>query len=148
MNKTILIPLVALSVNFAGCETQPTKEQSGAVIGGVLGGLLANEISDSSGSIIAGTLIGAIIGGAVGRSMDDVDRMNTARTLELNRDHQPSSWRNPNSGLQYTTTPTRTYETSSGWCRDYTMEAEIDGRIEEVQGTACRQADGSWPIVS
>ena len=91
MNKTILIFLLSLSLMFAGCESQPTKEQSGAVIGGVLGGLLANEISDSSGSIIAGTLIGAMIGGAVGRSMDDVDRMKTARTLELNRDHQPSS---------------------------------------------------------
>jgi surface antigen len=40
--------------------------------------------------------------------------------------------------------PIRTYDSGTGPCREYTMNAVIGGRAERVVGTACRQADGSW----
>ena len=43
-------------------------------------------------------MAGTMIGGAVGRSMDDVDRLKTARSLETVRTGVPSSWRNPDTG--------------------------------------------------
>ncbi len=119
------------------------------VIGGVLGGALGSQVGSGRGrtaAIIAGTLAGAAIGGSVGQSMDEVDRMKTAQTLESVRTGVPSQWVNPDSGHQYTVVPTRTYETTAGPCREYTIDAVIGGQKEQVYGAACRQPDGSWRI--
>jgi surface antigen len=149
--KTLRSAALALAVAVNGCATtqQGPHEQAGMVIGGILGGVLGSEWDNHHGSgrtaaIILGTLVGTAVGGAIGRSMDDVDRMKTARTLETVRTGVPSTWRNPDTGYQYSVTPTRTYETSSGPCREYVVDAVIAGRTEKVYGTACRQADGSW----
>jgi len=136
-------------VLLAGCATPPTKEQTGMVIGGALGGILGSHIGGGSGTtaaIIVGTLAGAAIGGSVGRSMDETDRLKAASTLETVRTGVPSEWRNPDTGYEYTMTPTRTYQTSEGPCREYTMDATIGGNTEQIHGTACRQADGSWKV--
>jgi surface antigen len=45
-------------------------------------------------------------------------------------------------------TPTQTYDQGAGPCREYTLDAIIGGRVEQVYGTACRQADGSWQVAN
>ncbi|MEW5755341.1 MAG: glycine zipper domain-containing protein [Pseudomonadota bacterium] len=140
---------VALLV--AGCTTPTTREQTGMIIGGALGGILGSQVGEGSGrtaAIIVGTLIGASVGGSVGRSMDEQDRIKTANALETVRTGVPSTWRNPDSGNTYTVTPTSTYDTAAGPCREYTVDAMIGGKKETVVGTACRQADGSWKTQS
>ncbi|MEY3124936.1 MAG: hypothetical protein RLZZ573_1456, partial [Pseudomonadota bacterium] len=92
------------------------------------------------------SLAGAAVGGSVGRSMADVDKMKTAQTLETVRTGVPSAWKNPDSGNQYVVVPTRTIDAPSGPCRDYTIDAVIGGKKEKVNGTACRQPDGSWDV--
>jgi surface antigen len=134
---------------LAGCTNYGRQEQTGMVIGGALGGLLGSQVSRKhddwrTAAIIAGTMVGAAIGGSVGQTMDEVDRMNTARSLEAVRTGVPSTWRNPDTGNQYSVTPTRTFGTTAGPCRDYTIDALIEGRQETVRGTACREPDGSW----
>lgn len=37
-------------------------------------------------------------------------------------------------------------ETVSGPCREYTIDALIDGRERIVNGTACREPDGTWRV--
>ena len=145
---TLIITLLCL-FTLSACESPPTRQDTGMVIGGVIGGILGAHIGKGHGrttAIIIGTLIGAKIGGEVGRSMDDTDRMKTARSLETVRTGVPSSWRNPDSGNVYTVTPTKTYSTASGPCREYTIDAKIGGKAEKVYGTACRQPDGSWQV--
>lgn len=148
MQRNFLIAtLLGAGLTLSGCAMDRPHEQAGMVIGGALGGVLGNQVGRGSGrtaAIIVGTLAGAAIGGAVGRSMDDTDRLKTAHSLENVRTGVSSSWRNPDTGNQYTVTPTRTYESSGGPCREYSVDAMISGRTEKVYGTACRQADGSW----
>ncbi|WP_043739784.1 RT0821/Lpp0805 family surface protein [Thioalkalivibrio nitratireducens] len=143
--------LLAAGVGLPGCATyQVPQEQVGMVIGGVLGGVLGRQIGAGTGrdaAIIAGTLAGAAIGGAVGRTMDDMDRLRTAQTLESVRTGVSTAWVNPDSGVQYQVTPTRTFEAATGPCREYTVDAMIGGRVEQVYGTACRQPDGSWRVL-
>jgi surface antigen len=149
MRSVVAVLLVAVLL-VPGCAPQQFRqEDAGMVIGGVLGGVLGTQIGGGRGqmaAIIAGTLVGAAVGGAVGRSMDDVDRMKTAQTLETVRTGVPAQWRNPDTGSQYTVVPTRTWETAAGPCREYTIDAMIGGRTEKVYGTACRQPDGSWQV--
>jgi surface antigen len=146
--RTTLVPLLLLGMALlAGCANGGPKEEAGMVIGGVLGGLLGAQVDNRDArnvAIIAGTLAGAAIGGSVGRSMDTTDRLRAGQTLETVRTGISSSWRNPDTGVAYQFTPTRTYETTAGPCREYRMQALIGGRTEEVIGRACRQADGTW----
>ncbi len=133
----------------AGCETMSQAEQ-GEVIGGVIGGVVGAQVGDGSGqtaAIIIGTLAGAMIGRHLGESMDDVDRMKTARTLNESRTGQSTTWVNPDTGYEYTVTPTRTYDQSGGPCREFSLDATVGGQPDqEVFGNACLQADGSWLI--
>ncbi|WP_435684894.1 RT0821/Lpp0805 family surface protein [Sedimenticola selenatireducens] len=141
-----LIPLLILLFLLTGCENL-SKRDTGTVLGGIAGGILGNQVGGGSGrtaAIIVGTLAGAYIGGSIGQQMDDNDRYRSQQALESNPINRTSSWRNPDSGNSYQVTPTRTYETASGPCREYTTEAVIDGRTETVYGTACRQPDGTW----
>jgi surface antigen len=150
--KLITVMITAVAFAATGCATNGVgqNEQSGAIVGGVLGGLLGTQVGKGDGrtaAIIAGTLIGATIGGAVGRSMDANDRIHAAQSLEGVRTGVPTVWQNPDTGYQYQFTPTRTYETGAGPCREYTMVASIGGQNETVYGTACRQPDGSWRVM-
>jgi surface antigen len=147
--KLLLTTAITLSLALPGCATQGPREESGMVIGGLLGGILGAQTGDRHlrpVAIIAGTLIGASIGGSIGSYMDETDRIRAGQTLESVRTGVSSTWRNPDNGVQYQMTPTNTYETAQGPCREYTMEALIGGKREQVYGTACRQADGSWKI--
>jgi surface antigen len=139
----------ALTVSlFAGCET---REDTGAVLGGLTGAAVGSSIGHGEGrtaAIILGTLAGSMIGSKIGKQMDELDRMRTAQALEYNRTNQTSAWHNPDTGYNYTVTPTETYQASSGQpCREFTMDADVGGKTQQVYGTACRQADGSWKIV-
>jgi surface antigen len=58
---------------------------------------------------------------------------------------QTVAWTNPDTKSQYEVTPTKTYKDESGQdCREYTTVGIIDGKRETINGTACRQADGTW----
>lgn len=140
---------LCLVLLLEGCETT-THGQEGEVIGGVIGGVLGAQVGEGSGrtaAIIIGAIAGAMIGRHVGESMDETDRIRTARVFNDSRTGEPGTWVNPDNGNQYTVTPTRTYEKSTGPCREFQLDATVGGKAnEEVYGTACLQADGSWLV--
>jgi surface antigen len=46
-------------------------------------------------------------------------------------------------------TPVRTYQSASGqYCREYQQTITVGGQMHQAYGTACRQPDGNWKIVS
>ena len=144
--------IIAGSAILSGCATYhpPSKQTQGAVAGGVIGGVLGSTIGGGRGKIwaaAAGTLIGALAGAHVGRELDDLDRRRAGQTLETTPTGYSREWVNPDSGTEYTVTPTRTYDSGQGTpCREFTMDADVGGQTEQVYGTACRQADGSWKM--
>ena len=146
--RTAAITLTGLLL--IACTTVPSKQDQGVIIGAIAGGILGHQVGGGSGKVLAtivGTAAGAAIGGSIGRDMDETDRLHTTAALENVRTGVPSSWVNPDTGYEYVVTPTQTYESDTGPCREYTLDAKIGGQTEQVYGTACRQADGSWMIV-
>ena len=138
----LLLSVAALTMT--ACATQ---EQTGRLLGGAAGAAAGSQVGDGTGRTVAtigGAILGAVLGGAIGGRMDDNDRAVSAAALENSRVGQSTRWVNPDTGNSYEIQPTRTFESNSGPCRDYTMNAVIDGRNEKIEGTACRQADGSW----
>ncbi|MGA8515188.1 MAG: glycine zipper 2TM domain-containing protein, partial [Burkholderiaceae bacterium] len=117
------------------------------VSGGVLGGVLGAQVGHGDGrttAIILGTLAGTAIGGSVGRSMAETDKLKTAHALESVRTGVPSAWKNPDTGNEFVVVPTRSFDSPTGPCRDYTVDATVAGNKDKIFGTACRQPDGSW----
>ena len=98
-------------------------------------------------------MLGGLLGSSIGKSLDDTDKLMMERTTQASLEHvqsgQTSSWSNPDSGHSGTVTPVKTYQTNSGqYCREYQQTVTVGGDQQEAYGTACRQPDGSWKIVS
>ncbi len=137
---------------LAGTFSDSTNNIIGSLIGGAAGGLAGNQFgrgTGKAGMTLLGAVAGILVGGAIGRSMEPEDQGCVGQALEHAPDHQSVIWQNPNNGTQYQVTPVNTYESQPGtYCREYTSQAVIGGRRQQVQGTACRQPDGSWRIQS
>ena len=151
---------VLILLSLAGClatdmENRP-KQTLGKLLGAGVGGLLGAQIGSGKGqlaAVAAGVLAGAYFGDEVGRSLDRADKLymdqNAEKSLEYSQTGTTSEWKNPDSGNSGTFKPVRTFETSSGQnCREFETTIFIDGRSETAKGTACRQIDGSWKIIS
>jgi surface antigen len=149
--------ITIISLGLIACvENQGPKERGGTVVGAIAGGLLGSTIGKGSGKVIAigiGAVLGGIVGSEVGKSLDRADRAymhrTTQQSLETQRSGQPSTWQNPDNRHSGTVTPQRAYRRDDGrTCREFQQTVTIDGRTERAYGTACRQSDGSWKIVS
>jgi surface antigen len=144
----LLVPLI-------GCQTvsESPKTAIGGLGGAATGGLIAAAAGGGGAGIAAGVIGGALLGGLVGNLLDQRDRELQAKAasqaLENTPSGKPVAWQNPDNGHAGTITPTRTYQTAQGaYCREYQQTVTIDGKKENSYGTACRQPDGSWKIVS
>lgn len=148
LSASVLLAAFALT-SIVGCETT-TRQDQGAVIGGVVGAAVGSTVGGGHGreaAMIVGAITGTMIGSKIGQSMDAQDRRYIGSSLEYNRVGETTAWRNPDTGNNYDVTPTRTYASAEGPCREFTMDAYVGGKKEKVYGTACRQTDGSWKIV-
>lgn len=153
MMKSFLHSLTTLAlviVLLTGCVAN--REESGALTGAIVGAAVGSTVGKGHGRALAvwlGAVVGASIGSAIGKHMDEHDRMKTANVLETQRTNTPTTWVNPDTRNTYTVTPTRTYMVAEGSpCREFTLDAMIGGKTEEIYGTACRQADGSWKVIN
>ena len=144
------VAVVVATLMISGCYSYGGPYvRTGVVVGTAHGGFPGRVVRGGPGrtsAIIVGTLIGVQVGGSIGRTMDDGDRLKIAHSLEIVRTGVPTTWVNPDTRIEYSVVPTRTYERLNTVCREYTIDAIIGGRTEQVYGTACRQADGAWLV--
>lgn len=154
--KSLVAVALATSLLAACTNDAGTKQTIGGLGGAVLGGLLGSQIGGGSGRLVAvgaGAVLGGLLGSSIGKSLDDTDKLMMERTTQASLEHvqtgQTSTWSNPDSGHEGTVTPTKTYQKPSGeYCREYQQTVVVGGQEEQAYGTACRQPDGSWKIVS
>jgi surface antigen len=148
---------LVIAALVAGCQNGQSdfgpKTGIGAALGAAGGGLLAAAVGGGGVGIAAGAVLGGLAGGALGSSMDARDRQISAQNSQSALESAPSgtttTWHYPDSGNSGTVTPTRTYQNSSGqYCREFQQTITIGGQQEQSFGTACRQPDGAWKIVS
>lgn len=149
--KKLTVTSLSLSFLLVGCASM-NNEGVGTIGGGVIGGLLGSQFGSGSGKVMAaagGALLGAYLGGQIGKTMDRQDRLEMQRALETAPTGRAVVWSNPDNGNRYTVQPTRTYYSPQQQpCREYITKAIIGGKSQQIYGKACRQADGSWRVVS
>ncbi|MBL28087.1 MAG: hypothetical protein CMM50_11135 [Rhodospirillaceae bacterium] len=145
------------AIGLIGCaQDAGNKEIGGTLLGAAGGGLLGSQFGSGSGQLAAtaaGVFLGALLGQQVGESLDKADQAYASRAYSQSLETAPSGqttvWHNPDSGHSGTYTPTRTYQTAEGqYCREFQQTVEIGGEKQSAYGTACRQPDGTWKIIS
>jgi len=153
--KIVVVSLAAFAL-VACTDGAGQKEGIGTLIGAAAGGLAGAQFGKGRGQLAAtaaGALLGAFVGNEVGKSLDRADKLAMRSTVQQSLETAPmgttSSWQNPDSGHSGTVTPANTFQRTDGtYCREFSQTITVGGRTEEAYGTACRQADGSWKIVS
>ena len=157
--KMIATALVAMTVGACAADPySPTPRQDSGAVAGALGGAALGAIlgGRGTGSRVAGAAIGAVAGGlvgsAVGASLDERDRqMAYAAEMEALEQGAPGAavgWRSEHSTYYGNVVPGPYYQASGRSCRQYTHTVYIGGRPQIARGTACRNPDGTWTIVS
>ena len=147
--------LLVLALGMVGCASvqDNPKAAVGGLGGAAVGGLMAAALGGGGLGIAAGVIGGGLLGGFLGNVLDDKDKERQARTtqvaLETTPSGRPSTWNNPDNGHTGSVTPTRTYQNAQGqYCREFTQDVSIGGQQHQAYGTACRQPDGTWKIIS
>lgn len=152
---TLLVAMVAALTMLAGCANRSWNDSwnagdTGAVIGGVTGAAVGHQFGGGSGQTIAtvvGAIAGSILGRRLGRNMSQNDRQLFGNTLASGAPGNTNYWTNDRTNDSYWVTPTSsTYTANNRVCRQFRMQANIEGRNDYVNGTACRQPDGSWVV--
>lgn len=142
--------IIASSFATSGCGGV-SREQVGTISGSVIGGVVGREFGKGRGRdvmTVVGAVVGGMIGGSIARDMDRRDRERVNHSLETAPNYQKVSWDNEETNRHYTFTPVNQYDGRvNGYqttCRDYIMDAYIDGRMQQVKGRACKNERGEW----
>src|SRR5699024_10948897 len=149
---SLLAALVATVALASGCADTGgwNTGDTGALLGGVVGGVAGHQVGGGRGKTIAtvaGAVVGSMVGRRLGQRMSNQDRRQFGNTLATNSTGQTSSWNSGSTNDYYEVTPTSdTYYSNNRTCREFTMQARVDGQPDQVRGTACQQADGSWVV--
>ena len=159
VSKGLLTSTLASTLIISGCATGPNgggvggginNDQARVIAGTVLGGVIGHQMGKGSGKTAA-TIIGALLGGYIGSVMSTQSRQRTNYALDKAPNNESTTWTEPQTNNQYTVTPTDTYNArvngQQSVCRDYTMDAYIDGRMQQVKGRACKDSSGQWVAV-
>ena len=145
---TIFMTSTAILSGCAGAS----REQTSTIIGSVLGGAAGHQFGKGDGKKVAtilGAIAGGMIGGNIGRGLDQQDQQRVSQSLETTPRNQKVAWSNPNTQTDYEFTPvTEKYQGNVNGqrtqCRDYVMDAWIDGRMQQINGRACKNSEGQW----
>lgn len=149
----------SMAVWAAGCSGISQNETTGTILGGATGALLGSHFGKGDGRTAA-TAIGAIIGASVGRevgaSLDDTSRHQAVqaahRALDTADIGSGITWENPaNTGApaRGSTVITRQGVDLQGrTCREFQQTVTIGGKEAHSYGTACRDGNGDWKLVS
>ncbi len=144
----------ALALSLGACQTGMSTSETVGTLGGAAGGaLIGSQFGGGSGKL-ATTALGTIVGAFAGRAIAQrLDGNSESRAAAAERDavtrNQTITWNNPQGRSEGSVQPLRTYQNGSGQtCRDYTHTINVEGKRETARGTACRQSDGTWQLVS
>jgi surface antigen len=133
------------------CRDSGQGAALGAAAGGTAGAILGATSSHGRhqwGATAGGAILGLLLGGAVGHAVDTLDQDCAAEAVAYGPVGQPVGWASPTYGTEYQVTPVRQYAAQGTTCREYVANAAVNGRWQQVHGTACAQPDGSWRVVN
>ena len=125
----------------------------GAAAGGAIGYSLGGGVGQSL-FIAVGSMLGGTAGYLAARRFSMSDRamytQTLAEALDTSTDGEMRYWLNPDTGLNGTIRPIRTYHRGEDAqvCRDYRAAVNFRSSVTTGAGTACRGDDGQWTPIA
>ena len=153
----LLLPLLlaagCTATTASGPDPAPQPAAGGLGAGATGGGLLAAAepvVPPAAGPV---RMEGRLLDGpyVLQLAKDDVERaqQSALTAFESAPTGETTIWRNPKNGHWGTLTPVRTYQDASGrYCREYRQTVTLDGKEHQGNGSACRERDAVWRIMS
>lgn len=142
----VRVVFVCLSVAVSGCSTVGLNRSGTEQLSGTSG---------ANGAVAARNyeaLNGGLVGGTIGRSLDARERQRALeaeyRALETTPSGQSVGWKGDGGDRYGNVVPGQPYRVGSQDCRQYTHTVFSGGGQQSAGGTACRNADGSWSLLS
>ncbi len=149
-----LIPAV-LTLSLAACDNQQIGTIAGAAGGAAAGRAIGGDGTGGYVGLVLGAVVGGYLGGELGKSLSNRDKQQQASATNRALDTgSPEGWSNAETGAKGTVQPTKTFTSNVGstagqTCREFTSSATAgNGASGTGKGTACKQPDGTWKIVS
>lgn len=150
MLKTF-IPALAAAALLAGCQsTKETSTEAPSIFGGTINSQLTAGSNPKLAQSGTGTMVGAFIGKEAKIQPADQPLAETAAKRAYAAPvGERMTWNNPQTGNSGTITSTREgYNSTGTYCREYQQTVTTGRQTELIYGTACKQADGTWKIVT
>jgi surface antigen len=159
-----LVPAVAL-VLLAACQEPSgapgkgianggavSKSDIGTAVGVVGGTMIGWQFGSGGGQLlgaIGGGLLGGLLGDAVGEAMDEEDLAYYQQASQhAMRTGNTTQWQNTKTDHYGDIAPSAQFRAQDGRiCRQYRQSIIVDGKLNEGNGTACREPDDSWHMV-
>jgi|SRR5262245_26131084 len=150
----IQMAFLACLLAVTGCASKSggqsaLSEAADAVVSTVSGG---HAGSGKVSSAIMGELRGGLVGGVIGSDLNRTERGLALeaeyRALEYTPSGQVVAWGDRQSGRFGEVVAGSPYRVGSQDCRQYGHTVFVDGKPKKARGTACRNTDGSWTLLS
>jgi len=145
---------VLICLSITGCSTFMESSKSPAPVDTMgVGTTVTPQATTVQSTTVTTTsnssaAISGNVGGDIGK-LSDADAVKVNQVLEANKTGQITSWNDAGTSTTFSVTPTRTFASPTGEpCRDFTTTAANNGQTKQSYGTACRDSNGQWHIVS
>ena len=143
--------LLSVIIILYSCDnkTRTVSTLIGTGGGGYAGYLIAKEMGNNKYLIpfaIAGALVGGYIGSEIGENLDS---QVASKVLETNKLNETTTWKNPDTDLEASITPTKTFKNDSNDdCREFEYSYVHKGERSDGKNVACRDINGNWVLMA
>ncbi len=139
---------VIVALLLAGCATTGSSDSTVASYFGTRG---QTDGQKATVAVIGG-MAGGIVTGAAGAGLDGTERRAALeaeyKALEYTPEGQPVTWQNKDGTVRGRVVAAQPYRVGSQDCRQYTHTIDVNGQVKTGRGTACRNSDGTWTLLT
>lgn len=133
------------------------------IIGGILTGCLSTGLTPKIAEPVSNPgipttaqllepLRGGLIGGALGKKLSPAEKQRGLiaeyQALETSFGQAPVSWSDDKTGNSGEVVAGAPYRVGQQDCRPFTHKLTTKAEVKSAAGSACRQANGSWLLLS
>jgi surface antigen len=141
-----------LLLTVAGCSSDTIYRDLGSIAGAAAGTAVGSQVGSGLGrqiAIGAASRTGSLVGKDIGSQLDKASKQAAARAQNkaLKGPAGPQiTWQSQTAAGNVQVTQQGTHNQTGQACKAFTHDITINGKVEQLNGIACQQPDGTWKV--